>query len=106
VLRGTPGAKVYRDQQRLGALPLTLDEVPTGDVRYTVQANGYTPQVLSGVVPRQQELVLNAELEKIPYLSAGQPYENTLRDEICAVAGREWYLLRLGGEDEGLSGIF
>ena len=87
VLRGTPGAEVYRGQQRLGVLPLTLDEVPTGDVRYTVSANGYTPQVLNGVVPRQQELVLSAELETIPFPSAGQPFENTLGMRFVPVPG-------------------
>ena len=87
VIRGTPGAEIYREQQRLGVLPLTLEDVPTGEIHYTVSSTGYKPMQLSGEVLRRRDLILSAELERQPYPVAGQPFENTLAMKFVPVPG-------------------
>jgi hypothetical protein len=87
VLSGTAGAEVYADTRRLGTLPLTLDQVPTGAVQYSVRLKGHKPADISGEVMRNSELRLNATLEPQLYPQPGQPHENTLGMKFVPVPG-------------------
>ena len=74
VLTGTPGATVTADGRTLGTLPLTLDRIPTGPVRYSVSLKGYKFTEVSGDVLRNAELRLSATLEKIPSPEEGRAF--------------------------------
>ncbi len=87
VLTGTPGAVVSEGSRRLGTLPLTLDRLPTGPVRYTVSLEGHEPAEVAGEVLRNAELRLTAELARLPYPQAGKTWENTLGQRFVPVPG-------------------
>jgi serine/threonine protein kinase len=87
VLTGTPGAVVTEGSRRLGTLPLTLDRLPTGPVRYTVSLEGHEPAELAGEVPRNDELRLVADLVRIPHPQPGKNWENSLGQKFVPVPG-------------------
>ena len=72
VLTGTAGAEVSDGTRRLGNLPLSLDKIATGVVRYAISLKGYKATEVSGDVPRNSELRLTAELEKQRRPEVGQ----------------------------------
>ena len=57
------GATVSRNGIALGVTPLTLEDVPPGDVRYSVELQDYTAAVLRGTVEPERRLALEMELE-------------------------------------------
>jgi hypothetical protein len=71
----------------IGTLPLTLDSVPIGAVRYAVSLKGYKSAEFSGEVPRNAELRLSVMLEKQNVPQPGQPWENTLGQRFVPVPG-------------------
>jgi len=87
VLTGTTGAIVTTEGRILGSLPLTLDSVPTGAVRYAVLFKGHKQAEVSGEVPRNAELRLTVLLEKQNYPQPGQTWENTLGQRFVPVPG-------------------
>jgi formylglycine-generating enzyme required for sulfatase activity len=87
VLTGTAGADVVSGGTRLGTLPLTLDRVPTGAVKYTVSLKGHKPAEVTGEIARNAELRLSAMLEPQLYPQSGQPFENTLGQKFVPVPG-------------------
>ncbi len=89
VLTGTAGATVTVGDRTLGTLPLTLDNVPIGAVRYALTLKGHKPAELSGEVTRNAELRLSATLEKQLSPQPGLPWENSIGQKFVPVPGTQ-----------------
>jgi TonB family protein len=57
------GATVTHNGVSMGVTPLTLNDVPPGDVSYTLELQDYTAALLRGTVEPETRLHLEAELE-------------------------------------------
>jgi TonB family protein len=57
------GATVGRNGVSLGVTPLTLTDIPPGDVSYTIELSDYTAASLRGTVEPERKLRLETELE-------------------------------------------
>jgi TonB family protein len=63
-LTSTPkGAKVMRNGVSLGVTPLTLNDLPPGDVSYTLELPECTPATVNGTIEPERNLRLDATLE-------------------------------------------
>ncbi|MDI1337965.1 MAG: protein kinase [Lacunisphaera sp.] len=87
VITSTPaGAAILQDGKEIGRTPFT-GRTQLGSYRLTLQQKGYKSAEVSGVVARNTELRLSAELEKQTFPQPGQPWENTLGQKFVPVPG-------------------
>ncbi|HYC70136.1 MAG TPA: SUMF1/EgtB/PvdO family nonheme iron enzyme [Opitutaceae bacterium] len=74
VITGTRGAEVFDGEKKLGEVPLRLEAVPTGPVRYAVRRQGYVDEELAGSVERNREVTFSVALTKDSGPEPGQSW--------------------------------
>ena len=83
------GAAVSAGGKELGQTPLELPEQWPGPVSYTLKLTKHKPATVSGQVEAKKQLVLSAQLDKLPYPTLDGPYENGLGMKFVPVPGTE-----------------
>ena len=87
LISGPEGAVVFEGSVRRGQVPLTLEGIPTGMVRYSVSLTGYKTGEVSGEVLRNAETHLRADLVPQVVPQPGKPWENSLGQKFVPVSG-------------------
>ena len=81
------GATVAAGGKELGRTPLALKDLRPGAVSYRMSLDGFKAADVSGSLVAREALKLAATLEKVPYLTLDQPWENSLGMKFVPVAG-------------------
>lgn len=72
------GAMVFSGDQEIGQTPLLLEDVPPGDVSYSLRLPGYKEVTLKGSVEAQHRSFLASRLERSAGPEPGKPWTNSL----------------------------
>jgi serine/threonine protein kinase len=72
------GAMVYSEGREIGRVPVLLENVEPGPVRYEVRLSGYQPSILEGEVKPGEQTLLGARLTRRAGPMRSQSWENSL----------------------------
>lgn len=72
------GATVFSEGREIGRVPVLLENLEPGPVRYEVRLAGYQPYILEGEVKPGEQTLLGARLTRRAGPMRGQPWENSL----------------------------
>ncbi len=97
------GATVIANGKEFGQTPLVIEEVKPGDVTYELQLAGYKRGSVSGKVEPQQQTFVAARLERTVGPEPGQPFTNSLGNEVRSTGRRSDF--SLGNASAGLRSV-
>jgi formylglycine-generating enzyme required for sulfatase activity len=80
-----PGASVMQGNKEMGQTPLTLNDLRSGAVSYTLKLKGYNAATATCTITAKQQTALNATLEKSHGPQPGKNFTNRIGMELVWV---------------------